>query len=138
MKPISETELIILKNLEGLTTSEEQYALERVLETNANLRQVQQRYQEMRNELKRKSQQSFGPFFAERIISKLKKRVQDIDYFILFFFKKYQLLAVGVLVALLTANIYLSDQLSFESVFGLEQESVDDILSIDVYPDLNP
>jgi hypothetical protein len=138
MKPISDTELIILKNLEGNTTSDEKEALERMLETNATLRQVQQRYQKLRSDLKRKNQQTFGPFFAERIITKLKKRVQNIDYFILFFFKKYQLLVVGVLVALLTANIYLSDQLSFESVFGLEQESVDDILSIDLYPELNP
>ena len=47
----------------------------------------------------------------------------EIDKQIIFFFKKFQLAAAGVLVALFAVNVIFSDQLNVDSIFGI-QDSV--------------
>ena len=79
---------------------------------------------------------SFGPFFAERIMNMIKQRTQEIDYLIFFFFKKYQVLLVGVLVALLVSNMLLTDQLTVKGILGLDQGTTEDVYTIDLYDNL--
>lgn len=134
---LSEEEKLLLKHLDASLSPSEQQALERSLTNNEELTEGLTAYQNLRAQLKRQQEATFGPFFAERIVTQLKKRTQEIDYLILFFFKKYQVLAVGVLVALLTANVFLADQFTIASIFGLEKESIEDIVTIDVYQNLN-
>jgi len=79
---------------------------------------------------------SFGPFFAERIMNMIKQRTQEIDYLIFFFFKKYQVVLLGVLVALLVSNMLLTDQLTLKGILGVEQDTTENVFSIDVYENL--
>jgi hypothetical protein len=59
-----------------------------------------------------------------------------LDYQILFFFKKYQVLVIGIIVALIIANLVLSDELSLRALFGLEADKDENVFSIDVYDNL--
>jgi len=43
---------------------------------------------------------------------------------------------VGILVALLVSNMLLTDQLTLKGIFGLEQETTEDVFSIDLYENL--
>ena len=65
----------------------------------------------------------------------------EIDHHIIFFFKKYQLVAVGILVAIIAFNAIFADDLSVKSVFGLEETNSvineADSISYDFYKDLN-
>ncbi|MBS1680657.1 MAG: hypothetical protein JST48_03010 [Bacteroidetes bacterium] len=76
----------------------------------------------LRQLLLRKEQDSFGPFFAERVVNQIKRLSKEIDYQIYFFFKKYQLAAVGLVIALIVLNIFLSDTITVKSVLGFENQ----------------
>jgi hypothetical protein len=134
----SENEKLLLRSLDISLSDKESETLKKVLLEDSRLPLQTLDYLRVRELLARKNSETFGPFFGERVINQLKKRTKEIDYLIFYFFKKYQVVALGVLVALLTANILLADQLSLESVFGYEEETLEDIISIDVYQNLNP
>ncbi len=83
-----------------------------------------------------KNGESFGPFFAERVINQIKSIQQEVEYQLFSFFKKYQLAAIGLVVALLALNIILSDNLSFKSILGFEEPPSTEIVQIDLYQNL--
>jgi hypothetical protein len=80
--------------------------------------------------------QSFGPFFAERVIHQLKTLHQQVEYQLFSFVKRYQLAAIGLVVALLALNIVFADNLSLKSVLGFEDSAPTEIVQIDLYQDL--
>jgi hypothetical protein len=80
--------------------------------------------------------ESFGPFFGERIIHKIKTLNQEVEHQLFSFFKKYQLAALGAIIALIVLNIMLSDTLSIQSIFGFEENNTAEIVQIDLYQGL--
>ena len=66
---------------------------------------------------------TFGPWFAAKVINKLQQAGSTIDSFLFGLFKKFQLAAIGIVVALLILNLVLSDDRSLTSVFGLQNET---------------
>jgi hypothetical protein len=132
----SEHEELLLKSWDTSVTPQERETLAAAMQNNPAIRSQSDQYQHLRTLLLRPQPDSFGPFFAERVMYMIKQRTQQIDYLIFFFFKKYQVVLLGVLVALFISNILLSDQLSVKGIFGLEQEADDDVFAIDIYEDL--
>lgn len=135
---LTENEKLLLRQLDAPLDGTEAERLSRLLREDQALQAQQRAYLAVREQLARKAPETFGQFFADRVIRQLKKRTEEIDYLILFFFRKYQVVALGIFVALLTANLFLTDQFSVASVFGLEQETIEDFISIDLYENLNP
>src|SRR5258706_15785336 len=127
---------LFLQSLDGKVSEEQKMKLAEAMNSNRNLKKNADQFLKLRTNLFRKEEDSFGPFFAERIINRIKALKKEIDYQIFFFFKKYQLAAIGVVVALVVLNIVLSDQLTVKSVLGFEDEQVDDIVTIDLYQNL--
>jgi hypothetical protein len=80
--------------------------------------------------------ESFGPFFAERVINQIKNLHREVEYQVFSFFKKYQLAAIGLVAALLTLNIIFSDDLSVKSILGFEENASTEIVQIDLFQDL--
>ncbi len=132
----SVNEELLLKSYDAPVSAHEREELSRQMQNDPTFRRQSDQYVKIRELMLRPEPDSFGPFFAERIVNQLKQRVNEIDYLIFFFFKKYQVLALGVLVALLITNLLLTDQLSLKSLFGVEQETTEDIFSIDLYKNL--
>ncbi len=126
---------LFLQSLDG-DLSEEQRQILLAMENDSRFKKRTDQFIKVRSMLARKEEDSFGPFFAERIINRIKSMKKEIDYQLLFFFKKYQLVAVGAVVALLALNIIFSDQLTVKSVLGFEDEQTDNIVTIDLYQDL--
>jgi len=133
---ISDGEELFLRSLDADLTNEDKEKLNRILEENNELKTRSSKLIQLREILLRKEKESYGPFFAERIAFRVGQLKQEIDYQIFFFFKRYQLLAAGVVIALLAINILLSDQLSIKSILGFEEEVVDDVMAIDVLSSL--
>jgi len=134
MKNLNED--LFLQSLDGNINDEQRIKLAEAMKSDSGLRRKTDQFVDLRSKLLRKKEESFGPFFAERIINKIKSLKQEIDLQIFFFFKKYQLAAIGIVVALVVVNIVLSDNLSVKSVLGFEEEQVDNIVSIDLYKNL--
>lgn len=132
----SEHEELLLKSWDTSVTARERETLAAAMQNNPVIRSQSDQYQNLRAMLLRPQPDSFGPFFAERVMYMIKQRTQQIDYLIFFFFKKYQVVLLGVLVALFISNILLTDQLSVKGIFGLEQEAAEDVFGIDIYKDL--
>jgi hypothetical protein len=133
---ISEGEEFFLRSLDSELTKETRDKLEAFVGENQELKVRSNQLLQLREMLQRKEAESFGPFFAERIAYRIKQLKQGIDYQIFFFFKRYQLLAAGVIIALLAVNVLLSDQLSIKSILGLEEEAIEDVMAIDVLSSL--
>lgn len=127
---------LFLQSLDGKISEEQKIKLEEELNNNRILKKNADQFLKLRMKLARKEEDSFGLFFAERIINRIRSLKKEIDYQIFFFFKKYQLAAIGIVVALVVLNIVLSDQLTLKSVLGFEDEQVDDIVKIDLYQNL--
>jgi hypothetical protein len=131
-----EHEELLLRSLDAPVSARERETLAMAMQNNFSIRLSSDQYQTIRSLLLRPEPDSFGPFFAERILNMIKQRTQQIDYLIFFFFKKYQVVLVGILVALLVSNMLLTDQLTLKGIFGLEQDASEDIFSIDLYENL--
>ncbi len=127
---------LFLQSLDGKISEKQKLKLAEAIKSDFVLRKNADQFVKLRTKLLRKEEESFGPFFAERIINRIKTLKKEIDYQIFFFFKKYQLAAIGVVVALVVLNIVLSDQLTVKSVLGFEDEHADDIVTIDLYKNL--
>jgi hypothetical protein len=135
-EPFSVNEELLLQSFDVTVSAGEREELSTQMQHDPMLRRQSDQYMKIRELMLRPEPDSFGPFFAERIMHQLKQRVNEIDYLIFFFFRKYQVLVLGVLVALLITNLLLTDQLTLKSLFGIEQEATEDILSIDLYKNL--
>lgn len=129
----SENEGLLLKSYDAPVNASEQEKLAALMQNDHVLRRQGDQYLKIRELLLHPEPDSFGPFFAERIMQQLRQRASEIDYLIFFFFKKYQVLVVGVLVALLIANLLLTDQFTLRSLFGIDQQTTEDVFSIDLY-----
>lgn len=133
---LSEHEELLLQSLDAPVSARDRETLSTLMQSDFALRRQSEHYTTIREMLLRAEPDSFGPFFAERIMNQLKRRVNEIDYLIFFFFKKYQVLMVGVLVALLITNLLLSEQLTLQAVFGFDTPSAENVYAIDAYKSL--
>lgn len=132
----TKVEDLFLQSLDGSLTREQKEWLAQQLLSDRKLKLTADQYILIREKLKREEPDSFGPFFAERIVNKIRNLKQEIDYQIFFFFRKYQVAVIGVLVALLALNIMFSDQLTFKSILGFEDQNQDSLVTIDLYQNL--
>jgi hypothetical protein len=96
-------------------------------------------YNSIRETLARKNSETFGPFFVTRLLAQIENGRVIVEREIFSFFKKYQLLAAGIVVALLILNTVLSENMTVDSIFGLDSQNtvVDEIVSFDFYETLN-
>jgi hypothetical protein len=133
---LSKQEELLLRSWDSPLSGEERTELTAQMKENASLRWQSDQYLKIRQILHRTERDTFGPFFAERILNVIKNRTEKIEYLIFFFFKKYQVLVLGILVALLISNILLTDQLTIKGILGLEQPATEDVYTIDVYDNL--
>ena len=126
----------MLRSFDAAISDKEKMRLVEATKTDFTLRRNNEHYLKIRELLKRDQRATFGPFFEERIVHVLKSRKENLDFLVLSFFKKYQLILVGILVALFVLNLVFTDELTFASIFGLEPEPTEDIYSVDVYKNL--
>jgi hypothetical protein len=139
MKP-ADIEDLYLQSLDRSLTEVEKASLQSALETNPELAKDVERYNKIRSMLLRSQPATFGPYFSQRVIARIQGMRVEIDKQIMFFFKKYQLAAVGVLIALLSINIIFADKIDLPSVLGIEDATAtadEDVVLFDLYSYLN-
>ena len=135
---LSHYEELLLKSWDATLTIDERNMLSKEIQHDSKLRKQSEQYLKVRDLLKRTQSDSFGPFFSERILNVIKNRADQIEYQIFYFFKKYQLVVLGVFVALLVANMLLSEQFPLQSILNYEKESFQEYFSMNLYSKLIP
>jgi hypothetical protein len=134
---------ILMESLDHPLTASEQLQLDQALAEDKTLRKQLDQFTKVREAMRRKRETSFGPFFGHRVVHKIQNLRMEIDHQIIFFFKKYQLAALGILVALIAINAIFAEDLTVQSIFGVEQTNSSsttnetDSISFDFYKDLN-
>ena len=132
---ISEEEALLLKSWDASLPADERNRIAYLIQQDSKLRKQADQYLKIREMLKFNSHNSFGPFFAERVLNAIKLHNENLDVQIFFFFKKYQLIVLGLLAVLIILNVIRSDNLTWQSFFGLD-ENTEDVFSIDLYKNL--
>lgn len=127
---------LYLHSLDAALPPADHARLHGALAQDATLARVALNYQRLRHELSRQPAATFGPFFPETVIQRIKNLKDAIDYQIVLFFRRYQLAAWGILVALLIINLALADQLSFTSVMGMDDSTTEEVLTFDFLNDI--
>ena len=132
MMEISEEEALLLRSWDTSLSADERNRIAHLVQQDSKLRQQADQYLKIREMLKSIPFNSFGPFFAERVIHAIKLQRENLDYQIFFFFRKYQLIVLGLLAVLIVLNVIRSENLTWQSFFGLD-ENTEDVFSIDAY-----
>jgi len=84
----SDKEELLLRSYDAPVSSSERERLSSLMQNDYALRRMDDQYLKICELLIHPEPDSFGPFFAERIVHQLKHRAREIDYLIFFFFKK--------------------------------------------------
>jgi hypothetical protein len=134
-----ELEDLFIRSLDAPMTSAEKESFLSGLQGNPRLVKIIGDHKKIREAARASAPASFGHYFASKIVAKIENTGVVIDRQIFSFFKKYQLAAAGIVVALLILNTIFSDQLTIGSIFGLDSIPVatDEIVSFDFYNTLN-
>jgi len=136
---LQETEDLFIRSLDQPLSVEEKAMLVKELRANAGLATDLSQHKRIRDVLLRSQAATFGPYFSKKVITKIQNLGIEIDRQIAGFFKKYQLVALGVLIALLAVNAVFSDKFSITSVLGIQDTTATDdgIVAFDFYENLN-
>ena len=119
----NEIEDLFLRSLDQTLSDAEKEQLVNAFRTNPGLAKEVSQYKHIRQTILRNKPATFGPYFAQKVITKIQNLRIEIDKQIIFFFKKYQLAALGVFIALLAVNVIFSDQFDVPSVLGIKEEA---------------
>ena len=129
------SEDLLLRYWDGTTSELEQVELQNLLTENSILEKAQKDFTQIRSMLSEREKTTFGPFFAERVLNRIRTMQNEVEYQLFSFFKKYQIIALGILVGLLVLNIVMADSLSIKSILGFD-ETESDLVQIDLYNDI--
>ena len=134
-----EIEDLYIRSLDVPMTASEKEIFLKGLQEKGKIAKVLSDHKKIRDLARSVSPATFGYYFANRLIARIENTGVVIDRQIFSFFKKYQLAAAGIIVALLILNTIFSDQLSLNSSFGLETTpaTTEEIVSFDFYETLN-
>jgi len=126
-------EELLLHSFDAELSTEEKAFLEKELAADWKLKQAQQAIVKIRELLAAHQPESFGAFFAERVANRIRSFHQNVEYQLFAFFKRYQGVAIGLVIALLVINVVFADSFSLQSILGLENETINDLVQLDLY-----
>ncbi len=125
---------LLLRSLDSTPSPDERKQLQKELKENTSLGKAQEDFTKVRVLLGDHEKATFGLFFAERVLHHIRSMQGKVEYQLFSFFKKYQLIALSILVGLLVLNIVLADSLSLKSILGLD-DTESELVQIDLYND---
>ncbi len=127
---------LLLNSFDKKITLTEEEVLKQGLSNNSEAKKMNNHFLQIRELLANKEESTFGFFFAERVINKIKVLQDDVEYQLFSLVKRFRLLALGLIIALLSINIVLADGLSVKSILGLEDDTITELVQIDLYKEI--
>jgi hypothetical protein len=122
-------EELLIRSLDVPLNEADQLELVKALESDPLIAKRLEQHRIIRETLKRKEPATFGPYFTAKLIHRIQNTGVVVDHQLFVFFKKFQLAAIGVVVALLVANMIFSEQKNLPTILGIEQPtSTDEVI----------
>ncbi len=122
---------LLLRSFDAPLAEAERRQLDGALEASEDLRETRQEIINLRAGLQAAGYQSFKPFFAERVLERLRTPQQSLaDYFVSVF--RSVAIGAGVLVVICSAyNISRSNAFTLESALGIHQPTLEQVLALE-------
>ena len=120
---------LMIASLDDTLSPGDQAFLNRHLESDPEAKKIYNEHLRVRGLLKKRTALTFGPLFSEMVIRQIADARVAIDRWIFIFFKKFQLAAAGIIVALVILNLYFES--GNNAVITSAEEVSEDVFSID-------
>ena len=122
---------LLYRSFDVQLSTEEQEQLDSALKKSADLRKEKERITQMRNNIADKKSASFKPFFADRVMQRIREKTiqaqTDIFYDSLFTFFKPVMIAVIILIITITFyNMGSTNQFSLAGALAIPQVTIED------------
>lgn len=138
MKP-EELEELYIRSLDTTLTPIEKDLLRNGMATHPGLATLLHQHQDVRQKMRAPSRATFGTSFADKVTQTIADSNIVVERLVFTIFKKYQLVAAGILVALLILNVSVMENFSLPVLFGLESDVAadsTDTLILDLYTNI--
>ena len=129
---------LLYRSLDGELTPEERLDLEMALAGSADLRRERDEAMAVRGLVKAAASDSFGPFFAEKVVRAVRAMREEGVAGTRFFeslahaFRRVAIVAAAVAAFLLIYNLNQVGSLSVAAAFGAQETGIEDVLSAPV------
>jgi anti-sigma factor RsiW len=129
---------LLYKSLDGELTPEEMSDLEAALAISSELRKEREDLLAVRGLVKAGAAESFGPFFARRVMRAIRsardEEVSGARFFasLEYAFRRVVLVAAAIAVFLLIYNLNQGGSMSLAAAFGTPEASIEEILAAPV------
>ncbi len=126
---------LLFRSFEGELKEKEKKLLEKALENSKEIRQEKEEIKKLRQAVAKSAVKSFKPFFAERVITRLKatetREENSLEGFyqsLKPIFKRLALAGSIIMLVLILYNLKIGDALSSEEVFYASEEAIEEVL----------
>lgn len=120
---------LLYRSFDQTLSREEQQALSQAFSASPQLLEEQKRLAEMRQLIKSGAVRSFKPFFATRVMHRIKRQAGESEEFIgslMWGFRRVAVAGAAAILLLLANNVFLEKNRSVESMLGLPQLTIED------------
>jgi hypothetical protein len=130
---------LLYRSLDGDLKDKDQIKLDEALEKSEELRKEKERVLAQRQAVADSAGQSFGPFFAERVIHRIEGLGQKKNGLEVFYenfmaaFRKVAIVSTVVLVLLISYNVVKSDIVPEDELFFVADTTMEEILDLPLF-----
>lgn len=130
---------LLYRSLDVDLKVKDQNRLDKALEESEELRKEKERILVQRQALANSSSQSFGPFFAERVMHRIEGLGQKKNGLEVFYenfmaaFRKVAIVSAVVLVLLISYNVIKSDIVPEDELFFMADTTMEEILDLPLF-----
>jgi hypothetical protein len=130
---------LLYRSLDSDLDDKDQKKLDNALEGSEELRQEKERILVQRQVLVKNASQSFGPFFADRVMNRIERlspKKNGLEAFYESFmaaFRKVAIVSVVVLVILVSYNLIKSDIVPEDELFFMADTTIEEILDLPLF-----
>jgi len=122
---------LLYRSFDDVLTPEEQKHLEEALAESVKLQEEKERIAKLRTTISDGATQSFKPFFAEKVIRRIREqKIAQETFFesLIYVFRPVAIAAVVLLITLVSYNLIKSDNISLASAFAEPEISLEQVL----------
>jgi hypothetical protein len=122
---------LLLRSFDAPLAEAERRQLDSALKASENFRVMRRQIANLRDVLQTAGHQSFKPFFAERVLERLRTPQQSLaDYFV----SVFRSVAIGAAVLVIICSVYnisRSNAFTLESALGIHQPTLEQVLALE-------
>ena len=130
---------LLYRSFDDDLSEKEQKQLAEALENSEELRREKEQIKAQRQAVSDSGAQSFKPFFAERVMSRIQAMGEEENTLEAFYetlwavFRRFAVAAAVILIALITINLIIGESLSMDEAFYISELTFEEVLQLPLF-----